>query len=88
MLIESFVKDYGYAKGTDELQYWEIHASEIEEDHGDIGPAIVRRYANDDYTRTRVWNAVRRSIDLQWLAFDGMYRAFFEDDPRYRRWQE
>ena len=88
MLIESFVKDYGYTKGSEGLTYWEIHASEIEEDHGDIGPAIVRRYANDDYTRTRVWNAVRRSIDLQWLAFDGMYRAFFEDDPRYKRWQE
>ena len=31
---------------------------------------------------------VRRSIDLQWLAFDGMYRAFILKEPRYARWQE
>jgi len=88
LLIESFVQNYGYERGSEGLQYWEIHASEIEEGHGDIGPAIIRRYALDDYTQGRVFNAVRRSIDLQWLAFDGMHRAFFLEDPRYARWQE
>ncbi len=88
LLIESFVNNYGYERGSDGLKYWEIHASEIEEGHGDIGPAIVRRYALDDYTQNRVWTAVRRSIDLQWLAFDGMHRAFIQKDPRYTRWQE
>ncbi len=88
LLIESFVNNYGYERGSSGLKYWEIHASEIEEGHGDIGPAIVRRYALDDYTQDRVWNAVRRSIDLQWLAFDGIYRAFVLDEDRYARWQE
>ena len=32
-------------------------------------------------------DAVVTSIDLQWLAFDGMHRAFFEEDPAYDRWR-
>ena len=65
----------------------ELHASEIEEGHGDIGPLVVSRYANDEFTQRAVMDAVVTSIDLQWLAFDGMYRAFFEEDPAYDRWR-
>ena len=69
------------------MLFWELHASEIEEGHGDIGPLVVARYANDEFTQQAVIDAVVTSIDLQWLAFDGMYRAFFEEDPAYDRWR-
>ena len=62
---ESFINDYGYTEGSEGLTYWEIHASEIEEDHGDIGPAIVRRDANDDYTRDRVANVGDDELAVQ-----------------------
>ena len=48
---------------------------------------VVGRYANDTHTQKSVLDAVVTSIDLQWLAFDGMHRAFFLQDPAYERWR-
>jgi pyrroloquinoline quinone (PQQ) biosynthesis protein C len=86
LIIEGLVAHYEFTRGSPELQYWELHASEIEEGHGDAGPTLVRLYARDERARDGVRRAVRTSIDLQWLAFDGMYRAYFDRDPRYERW--
>lgn len=88
LLIGGFVKHYNFERGSQGLQYWELHSSEIEEGHGDIGRVMVERYANDEFTQQRARLAVRRSIDLQWSAFDGMYRAFVEEHPRYERWRK
>ena len=78
---------YGFTPGSTELQYWELHSSVIEEEHGDTAPKLIRKFARDDRTRERVRQAVQASIDLQWLAFDGMYRAFIDLDSRYERWR-
>ena len=87
LIVEGLVRHYGFAHGSTELQYWELHSSAIEEEHGDVAPTLIRKFARDDRTRERVREAVRASIDLQWLAFDGMYRAFIDVDPRYGRWR-
>ena len=87
IIIEGLVEHYGFERGAPDLLFWELHASEIEEGHGDIGPLVVARYANDEFTRRSVMDAVVTSIDLQWLAFDGMHRAFFLEDPAYERWR-
>jgi pyrroloquinoline quinone (PQQ) biosynthesis protein C len=87
LILDGLIRHYGFERGRPDLLFWELHASEIEEGHGTIGPTVVRRYANDAHVRKDVLEAVRTSIDLQWLAFDGMHRAFFLDDPRYERWR-
>lgn len=87
IIIDGLVEHYGFERGAPDLLFWELHASEIEEGHGDVGPLIVGRYANDEPTRASVLDAVTTSIDLQWLAFDGMHRAFFLEDPAYQRWR-
>ena len=69
------------------MKFWELHASEVEEEHGEVGPELVRRYGTTPEMLAHVWNTVRSSIDLQWLSFDGMYRAFVDLDERYARWQ-
>lgn len=86
LIVEGLVAHYGFERGSDELQYWELHSSAVEEGHGEAAPRLIRRFARDDRTRAAVWSAARTSIDLQWLAFDGMYRAFVERLPRYERW--
>lgn len=86
IILESLIRDFGFKKGSPELTYWETHASEIEEGHGDIGPVVINKYATTEFMQERVWQAVRSSIDLQWLAFDGVYRCFVENQPRYQRW--
>ncbi len=87
IIIDGLVEHYGFELGAPDLLFWELHASEIEEGHGDIGPLMVERYARDAHTQESVLEAVTTSIDLQWLAFDGMYRAFFLMDPAYGRWR-
>ena len=87
IIIDGLVEHYGFNRGDPDLLFWELHASEIEEGHGDIGDVVVGRYANDTHTQKGVMDAVITGIDLQWLAFDGMYRAFFLNDEAYRRWQ-
>ena len=87
IIIEGLVEHYGFERGADDLLFWELHASEIEEGHGDIGPLVVARYANDEHTQREVIEAVITSIDLQWLAFDGIHRAFVLEDPAYDRWR-
>ena len=87
IIIDGLVEHYGFERGAPDLLFWELHASEIEEGHGDIGAVVVGRYANDAHTQQSVLDAVVTSIDLQWLAFDGMHRAFFLEDPAYERWR-
>ncbi len=87
LIVDGLVAHYGFIRGSEGLQYWELHSSIIEEGHGDTAPALLRKFARDDRTRDRVRRAVRTSIDLQWLAFDGMYRAFVDLDPRYEPWR-
>lgn len=86
LIVEGLVKHYGFERGSDSLQYWELHSSAVEEGHGEAAPKLIRRFARDDRTREAVWSAARASIDLQWLAFDGIYRAFIERQARYERW--
>jgi pyrroloquinoline quinone (PQQ) biosynthesis protein C len=86
LIVDGLVEHYGFVRGSDGLQYWELHSSATEEGHGEAAPKLIRRFARDDRTRAGIREAAMASIDLQWLAFDGMYRAFFEEDPRYKRW--
>lgn len=86
LIVEGLVEHYGFERGSDALLYWELHSSAVEEGHGEAAPKLVRRFARDDRTRAAVFAAARTSIDLQWLAFDGIYRAFVERQPRYERW--
>ena len=47
IIIDGLVEHYGFERGAPDLLFWELHASEIEEGHGDIGAVVVSRYAND-----------------------------------------
>ena len=86
IILAGLVEHYDFVPGSEAILFWELHASEIEEEHGDIGP-LISRYATGEHSQQSVLSAVATGIDMQWLAFDGMYRAFFLEEPGYRRWR-
>lgn len=86
IILEGLIEHYGFVPGNEDILFWELHASEVEEEHGEIGP-LISKYATDEHSQSGVLSALQTGIDMQRMAFDGMYRAFFLEDPTYERWR-
>ena len=85
-IVEGLTQRYGYT--AEQVEFWAIHGSWVEKEHGAVGPAVVREQATSVEMQARVRDAVRRTVDVCWLMFDGIHRAYVDRDPAYRRWWE
>ena len=60
----------------------------VGEEHMKVGPLAVERYAVSDSQQVEVRAAVQKTLDQFLLAFDGIKRAFVDNDPLYVRWRK
>jgi hypothetical protein len=47
----------------------------------------VEKYALTDFQQDQVRLAVEKTLDIFWLAYDGIKRAFVDRDPLYASWR-
>jgi len=75
-----------YAIPEEGLGYWTVHI-QVEDEHGAVGELAVQRFARTDEEQAAVRQAVQRTLDTFWLAFDGILRCYVDEDPAYERWR-
>lgn len=63
-----------YPFSEDDIAFWAIHGSEVEEEHADVGPIMVDRYAKSDETREHLRTIVAEGVEVYWVVFDGIER--------------
>lgn len=85
-IVEGLTKHYGFAPNGDDVRYWTLHMN-VDEQHMKVGPLAVERYATTDDLQAQVRDAVQKTLDIFWLAYDGIHRAFVDQDPVYARWR-
>ncbi len=85
-IVEGLTKHYGFKPSSEEIRYWTLHMS-VDEEHMKVGPLAVERYAITDGLQATVRDAVQKTLDIFWLAYDGIHRAFVDNDPLYERWR-
>jgi pyrroloquinoline quinone (PQQ) biosynthesis protein C len=83
-IVEGLTKHYGFS--AHDVEFWAIHASHIEKEHGSVGPKVALKYANTAEFQAQLRYAVQRTVDVTWLMFDGIQHAYVEKNPAYRRW--
>ncbi|MCH8346853.1 MAG: iron-containing redox enzyme family protein [Chloroflexi bacterium] len=86
-VVDGLVNHYGFSKDDERLEYWVEHMT-ADVEHMKVGPYAVLRYAVNDDAQQRVRQAVQETLDVFWLVFDGMIRAFVDQDPLYAAWRE
>ena len=59
-----------YDLGEDALMSIAVHASEVEEEHGSLGPEAISRYATSEYGQRGVRFAVLHTADLYYRSYD------------------
>jgi pyrroloquinoline quinone (PQQ) biosynthesis protein C len=64
-----------YPFSAEEIAFWSEHGSEVEEEHADVGPRMVERYAATEETRARLRTIVSEGVEVYWVVFDGIARA-------------
>src|SRR5207244_10958495 len=75
LMLAGLTNHYGFTRGSPALRFFELHASEVEEEHGNIAPVVVRKYATTEFLQNKVREVVETSLDLQSSWWDGMQRA-------------
>lgn len=85
-IVEGLTKHYGFTRDSAEIRYWTLHMN-VDEEHMKVGPVAVERYATTDELQATVRDAVQKTLDIFWLAYDGIHRAFVDRDPLYARWR-
>jgi pyrroloquinoline quinone (PQQ) biosynthesis protein C len=85
-IVNGLTKHYGFDRESEEIRYWTLHMG-VDEEHMKVGPLTVERYATTDFQQNQVRAAVQKTLDQFWLAFDGIKRAFVDNDPLYARWR-
>jgi hypothetical protein len=53
-----------------------------------VGPLAVERYAVSEPQQQAVRSSVQKTLDQFWLAFDGIKRAFVDEDALYACWRK
>ncbi len=86
-VVAGLVNHYGYSLDNEDLQYWTLHMS-VDEEHMKVAPYVIEKYAVSDEAQERVRQAMDTTLDMLWLVFDGVVRAFVEEDPHYAAWRE
>ena len=84
-IVHGLTNHYGFNRDSEEIRYWTLHMG-VDEQHMKVGPIAVKKYAVTDIQQEQVRQAVQKTLDIFWLAFDGIKRAFVEQDPLYSAW--
>ncbi|HLH78062.1 MAG TPA: iron-containing redox enzyme family protein [Candidatus Binataceae bacterium] len=85
-IVNGLVNHYGFDRKSRDIEYWTVHMS-VDEEHMRVGPYAVAKYAVSDFDQERVRQAVQQTLDIFWLALDGVKRAFVDEDPLYADWR-
>jgi pyrroloquinoline-quinone synthase len=59
-----------YGLIDDELLAFSVHASDVEEEHGSLGPMAMERYAQTPSERQAVWESVIHTADLYYQQYN------------------
>ncbi len=85
-IVKGLTEHYGFKMESEDIRYWTLHMG-VDEEHMKVGPEAVRKYATTDVQQDQVREAVQKTLDIFWLAFDGIKRAFVDMDPLYAKWR-
>lgn len=85
-VVQGLCDHYGFDAKSDDILYWTLHMS-VDEEHMKVGPYVVEKYAISPLEQSSVRKAVQTTLDIFWLTFDGIHRAFVEQDPLYAAWR-
>jgi pyrroloquinoline quinone (PQQ) biosynthesis protein C len=86
-IVNGLTKHYGFGRDSEEIRYWTLHMS-VDEEHMRVGPYAVEKYALTDFQQEQARRAVQKTLDIFWLAYDGIQRAFVDRDPLYAAWRK
>jgi pyrroloquinoline-quinone synthase len=64
-----------YPFSADDIAFWSTHGSEVEEEHADVGPRMVERYATSHEMQDRLRQVVAEGVQVYWMVFDGIERG-------------
>jgi len=73
VIAEGLRKRYPFSE--DDIAFWATHGSEVEEEHADVGPRMVERYATTDAIQERLRTIVSEGVEVYWVVFDGIARG-------------
>lgn len=85
-IVKGLTQRYGFSRDSEDIRYWTLHMS-VDEEHMKVGPYAVEKYAASDFQQEQIRCAVQKTLDIFWLAYDGIKRAFVDRDPVYARWR-
>ena len=85
-IVNGLTGHYGFERDSEDIRYWTLHMG-VDEEHMKVGPLAAERYAVTDVQQEQVRQAVRKTLNQFWLAFDGIKRAFVDRDPVYAQWR-
>jgi pyrroloquinoline quinone (PQQ) biosynthesis protein C len=85
-IVNGLTQHYGFDRNSEDIRYWTLHMG-VDEEHMKVGPLAVERYAITDVQQALVRDAVQKTLDQFWLAWDGILRAFVNQDPLYAKWR-
>jgi pyrroloquinoline quinone (PQQ) biosynthesis protein C len=86
-VVAGLVDHYGFERDTSDIEYWTVHMS-VDEEHMKVGPYVIEHYAVSDLEQGAVRRALETTLDIFWLVYDGIVRAFVGNDPVYAAWRE
>ncbi|MBM2810065.1 MAG: Coenzyme synthesis protein family protein [Chloroflexi bacterium] len=73
VIAEGLRRHYSFSE--EDIAFWAEHASEVEEEHADVGPRMLERFATEDLTKQRLREIVAEGVEVYWLVFDGIERG-------------
>jgi pyrroloquinoline quinone (PQQ) biosynthesis protein C len=85
-IVNGLTQHYGFERNSEDIRYWTLHMG-VDEEHMKVGPLAVERYAVTDLQQDQVRQAVQKTLNQFWLAWDGIKRAFVDRDPLYAAWR-
>jgi pyrroloquinoline quinone (PQQ) biosynthesis protein C len=86
-VVAGLVDHYGFERESEDILYWTIHMA-VDEEHMLVGPYAIEKYAISDLEQAAVRKSLQITLDIFWLVYDGMVRAFVDEDPIYASWRE
>ena len=64
-----------YPFTAEDIAFWLEHGSDVEEEHADVGPRMVERYATTEEIQARLRALVTDAVEVYWIVFDGIERG-------------
>ena len=83
-VVAGLVDHYGFVRDSSDIEYWTVHMS-VDEEHMKVGPYVIENYAVSDLEQGAVRRSLETTLDIFWLVYDGIVRAFRGQRPRLRR---